>query len=101
MLCDRYITGSGDRHLDNFLLHEASGALVPIDFGCGSAACLLTLLMRAFILWDQTCAPLGGCQDYRIQQGPQHKNVSKSLLSHCSVLQVHHLHVLHPSASTA
>ncbi len=30
-----YVTGSGDRHLDNYLLHAPSGALVPIDFGCG------------------------------------------------------------------
>jgi DNA-dependent protein kinase catalytic subunit len=29
-----YIAGSGDRHLDNFLLHLRSGALIPIDFGC-------------------------------------------------------------------
>ncbi|KAK9832515.1 hypothetical protein WJX81_003666 [Elliptochloris bilobata] len=28
-----YISGSGDRHLENFLLHSATGALVPIDFG--------------------------------------------------------------------
>ena len=32
-----YITGSGDRHLDNFLLHGASGMLVPIDFGYATA----------------------------------------------------------------
>ena len=32
-----YISGSGDRHLDNYLLHSASGALVPIDFGCASS----------------------------------------------------------------
>ncbi|EIE23209.1 kinase-like protein [Coccomyxa subellipsoidea C-169] len=28
-----YITGAGDRHTENFLLHRASGTLVPIDFG--------------------------------------------------------------------
>lgn len=28
-----YITGAGDRHLENFLLHTASGTLIPIDFG--------------------------------------------------------------------
>ena len=32
-----YVTGAGDRHLDNFLLAERSGALVPIDFGCARA----------------------------------------------------------------
>ena len=32
-----YVTGAGDRHLDNFLLAERSGALVPIDFGCAPA----------------------------------------------------------------
>ena len=36
-----YITGAGDRHLENFLLHTASGTLIPIDFGYGCAmACL-------------------------------------------------------------
>lgn len=43
-----YITGAGDRHTENFLLHRASGALVPIDFGC--AAALLSL---------QSCGSLG------------------------------------------
>lgn len=28
-----YISGSGDRHMDNYLLSSATGALVPIDFG--------------------------------------------------------------------
>ncbi len=28
-----YVAGIGDRHLQNFLLHEATGTLVPIDFG--------------------------------------------------------------------
>ena len=28
-----YITGAGDRHLENFLMHTASGTLIPIDFG--------------------------------------------------------------------
>ena len=28
-----YVAGVGDRHLANFLLHEATGMLVPIDFG--------------------------------------------------------------------
>ena len=28
-----YVAGVGDRHTDNFLVHLASGALVPIDFG--------------------------------------------------------------------
>ena len=32
-----YITGAGDRHLENFLLHTASGTLIPIDFGYGCA----------------------------------------------------------------
>jgi len=31
-----YITGAGDRHLENFLLHTASGTLIPIDFGCAT-----------------------------------------------------------------
>lgn len=34
-----YITGAGDRHTENFLLHRASGTLVPIDFGCTSCPC--------------------------------------------------------------
>ena len=29
-----YIAGSGDRHMENYLLSSATGALVPIDFGC-------------------------------------------------------------------
>ena len=29
-----YIVGVGDRHSENFLLHPASGELIPIDFGC-------------------------------------------------------------------
>lgn len=29
-----YVSGSGDRHMDNYLLSSATGALVPIDFGC-------------------------------------------------------------------
>ena len=29
-----YISGSGDRHMENYLLSSATGALVPIDFGC-------------------------------------------------------------------
>ena len=33
-----YVTGSGDRHLDNYLLEAATGALVPIDFGCAALA---------------------------------------------------------------
>ena len=36
-----YISGSGDRHMDNYLLSSATGALVPIDFGC------VALLMAA------------------------------------------------------
>ena len=31
-----YISGSGDRHMDNYLLSSATGALVPIDFGCAA-----------------------------------------------------------------
>ena len=31
-----YIVGVGDRHTENFLLHPASGELIPIDFGCPS-----------------------------------------------------------------
>ena len=38
-----YIAGVGDRHLDNFLLHPASGRLIPIDFGCGHAHVILQL----------------------------------------------------------
>ena len=29
-----YIAGSGDRHMENYLLSSATGALVPIDWGC-------------------------------------------------------------------
>lgn len=28
-----YVTGAGDRHTENFLIHTASGTLIPIDFG--------------------------------------------------------------------
>ena len=31
-----YVAGSGDRHMDNYLLSSATGALVPIDFGCAA-----------------------------------------------------------------
>ena len=31
-----YVAGSGDRHMDNYLLSSANGALVPIDFGCAA-----------------------------------------------------------------
>ena len=37
-----YITGAGDRHTENFLLHRASGTLVPIDFGCAFYSWLLS-----------------------------------------------------------
>ena len=33
-----YITGAGDRHLENFLMHTASGTLIPIDFGYDASA---------------------------------------------------------------
>ena len=44
-----YITGAGDRHTENFLLHRASGMLVPIDFGCAifcSYDCLIISRLR-------------------------------------------------------
>jgi phosphatidylinositol kinase/protein kinase (PI-3 family) len=28
-----YVTGAGDRHTENLLVHTSSGTLVPIDFG--------------------------------------------------------------------
>lgn len=28
-----YITGVGDRHLQNFLFKDSTGELIPIDFG--------------------------------------------------------------------
>lgn len=28
-----YVAGVGDRHLQNFLLHERTATIVPIDFG--------------------------------------------------------------------
>ena len=35
-----YITGAGDRHLENFLMHTASGTLIPIDFGYANVTAL-------------------------------------------------------------
>ena len=55
-----YITGAGDRHLENFLLHTASGTLIPIDFGYGCAMARLhsvlhILHLRGVVMgWSMT-----------------------------------------------
>lgn len=49
-----YITGAGDRHLENFLMHTASGTLIPIDFGCDPVTAVGCLSCR-----QHTCHPIG------------------------------------------
>ncbi len=41
-----YIAGVGDRHLDNILLEEATGALVPIDFGYSFDTAIMVSLLH-------------------------------------------------------
>ena len=56
-----YISGSGDRHLDNFLLHPATGALVPIDFGCAAGAFVpfALLVLMHLLLYPTGNMPCG------------------------------------------
>lgn len=49
-----YIAGVGDRHLQNFLVRDASGELIPIDFGYsfGTATQVFSLLESAQYIWN-------------------------------------------------
>ena len=40
------LAGIGDRHASNFLLHERTATLVPIDFGCACMSFLTAITSR-------------------------------------------------------
>ena len=57
-----YVLGIGDRHLENFLVDQTTGAVIPIDFGMafGQGASLPVPELIPFRLTPQVgeCAPL-------------------------------------------